>query len=151
MIIERIEVNIENLEKEEIINRHIEKVYLESALLVKRIQRVKTDHGREIGIRLKEPRDLAAGDVLYMDDRNMIVIDVMADDLLVIRPRSLNEMGNIAHQLGNRHLPAQFENDVMMVQYDYLVEELVKELDIPFKREDRKVKRAFRHIGHSHE
>lgn len=151
MIIERIEANIENLEKEEIINRHIEKVYLESALLVKRIQRVKTDHGREIGIRLKEPRDLAAGDVLYMDDRNMIVIDVMADDLLVIRPRSLNEMGNIAHQLGNRHLPAQFENDVMMVQYDYLVEELVKELDIPFTREDRKVKRAFRHIGHSHE
>lgn len=151
MIIERIEANIESMEKEEIFRRHIEKVYLESAHLVKRIQRVKTDHGREIGIRLKEPRDLAAGDVLYMDDRNMIVIDVMADDLLVIRPRSLCEMGNIAHQLGNRHLPAQFENDEMMVQYDYLVEELVREMDIPFTREDRKVKQAFRHIGHSHE
>ncbi|MCQ6280656.1 urease accessory protein UreE [Bacillus sp. EB600] len=151
MIIERIEANIESMEKEEIINRHIEKVYLESAHLVKRIQRVKTDHGREIGIRLKESRALAAGDVLYMDDRNMIVIDVMADDLLVIRPRSLNEMGNIAHQLGNRHLPAQFENDEMMVQYDYLVEELVREMDIPFTREERKVKQAFRHIGHSHE
>ncbi|MCQ6282468.1 urease accessory protein UreE [Bacillus sp. EB600] len=151
MIVERIEANIESMEKEEIINRHIEKVYLESSLLVKRIQRVKTDHGREIGIRLKEPRDLTSGDVLYMDDRNIIVIDVMEDDLLVIRPRSLNEMGTIAHQLGNRHLPAQFENDEMMVQYDYLVEELVKELDIPFTREDRKVKQAFRHIGHSHE
>ena len=33
---------------------HIEKVYLESAHLVKRIQRVTTDHGKEIGIRLKE-------------------------------------------------------------------------------------------------
>ena len=89
------------MEKEEIIRRHIEKVYLESAHLVKRIQRVKTDHGREIGIRLKDPRDLVAGDVLYMDEKNMIVIDVVADDLLVIRPRSLKEMGNIAHQLGN--------------------------------------------------
>ena len=151
MIIENIETNIESMEKEEIIRRHIEKVYLESTHLAKRIQRVKTDHGREIGIRLKEPRDLAAGDVLYMDERNIIVIDVVADDLLVIRPRSLNEMGNIAHQLGNRHLPAQFENDEMMVQYDYLVEELLKELDIPFTRENRKVKQAFRHIGHSHE
>ena len=41
----------------------------------------------------------------------MIVIDVVADDLLVIPPRSIKEMGTIAHQLGNRHLPAQFEED----------------------------------------
>lgn len=150
LIIERIENNLEDLKKEELLNRHIERVYLESAHLVKRIQRVKTDHGREIGIRLKDPRDLVAGDILYMDDKNMIVIDVVADDLLVISPRNLEEMGTIAHQLGNRHLPAQFEDDVMMVQYDYLVEELLKELQIPFKREDRKVRQAFRHIGHSH-
>ena len=58
MLIERIETNIERMEKEEIIRRHIEKVYLESDHLVKRIQRVTTDHGREIGIRLKDPRDL---------------------------------------------------------------------------------------------
>ncbi|GHI01524.1 urease accessory protein UreE [Neobacillus kokaensis] len=151
MLIERIETNIENMEKEEIIRRHIEKVYLDSDHLVKRIQRVTTDHGREIGIRLKDPRDLVAGDVLYMDEKNMIVIDVIADDLIVINPRSIKEMGTIAHQLGNRHLPAQFEDDVMMVQYDYLVEELLKELEIPYKRENRKVKQAFRHIGHSHE
>jgi len=150
VLIERIETNIEELEKEEIIRRHIEKVYLESDLLVKRIQRVTTDHGREIGIRLRDPRDLAAGDVLYMDEKNMIVIDVIADDLIVIKPRSLQEMGTIAHQLGNRHLPAQFEDDVMMVQFDYLVEKLLKELEIPYTREKRKVKQAFRHIGHSH-
>lgn len=150
MIVERIEANIDSMEKEEVIRRHIEKVYLESSLLMKRIQRVTTDHGREIGIRLQESRDLAAGDVLYMDDRNLIVIDVLADDLLVIRPRNLNEMGTIAHQLGNRHLPAHFENNEMMVQYDYLVEEVLKELHIPFTREERKVKQGFRHIGHSH-
>lgn len=151
MIIEQIVTNIDQMEKEEVEKRHIEKVYLESAHLVKRIQRVTTDHGHEIGIRLKEPRDLVAGDVLYMDDKNMIVIDVISDDLLIICPRSLNEMGTIAHQLGNRHLPAQFEGDEMLVQYDYLVEELLQHFQIPYKREERKVKQAFRHIGHSHE
>jgi urease accessory protein len=150
LIVEQIITNIEEMEKEEIIKRHIEKVYLESAHLVKRIQRVTTDHGREVGIRLKDPRDLVAGDVLHMDDKNLIVVDVLSDDLLVIQPRSLNEMGTIAHQLGNRHLPAQFEENDMLVQYDYLVEELLQELQIPYKREDRKVKQAFRHIGHSH-
>ncbi|MFF2457789.1 urease accessory protein UreE [Peribacillus simplex] len=151
MIIEKIVTNLEKMDTNEIKKRHIEKVYLESAHLMKRIQRVKTDHGNELGIRLKEPRDLLAGDVLYMDDKNMIVIDVLSDDLLVISPRSIKEMGTIAHQLGNRHLPAQFEEDDMLVQYDYLVEELLLELGIPFKREERKVKQAFRHIGHSHE
>lgn len=151
MIIEKIVTNIEKLTKEEIESHHIEKVYLESSDLVKRIQRVKTDHGKEIGIRLKEHRDLIAGDILYMDEKNIIMIDVVSDDLLVICPRSLQEMGTIAHQLGNRHLPAQFEDQEMLVQYDYLVEELLKQLEIPYKREERKVKQAFRHIGHSHD
>lgn len=139
------------MDQEEVNKRHKEKVYLESAHLVKRIQRVETDHGKEVGIRLKEPRDLVAGDVLFMDEKNMIIVDVVSDDLLVISPRTMHEMGTIAHQLGNRHLPAQFEESDMLVQYDYLVEELLQDLGIPFKREDRKVKQAFRHIGHSHD
>ncbi|MEH7379512.1 urease accessory protein UreE [Bacillus sp. JJ1533] len=150
MIIEKIITNLEEMDRSELEKRHIEKVYLESSHLVKRIQRVKTDHGKEIGIRLKEARDLEAGDVLYMDDKNIIVIDVLSDDLLVISPRDIKEMGTIAHQLGNRHIPAQFEDENMLVQYDYLIEELLQQLEIPYRREDRKVKQAFRHIGHSH-
>lgn len=150
MIVENIIANIDDFEREELERRHIERVYLESAHLLKRIQRVKTDHGNEIGIRLKNSRELTAGDVLYMDEKNLIMIDVLSDDILAIRPRCLEEMGTIAHQLGNRHMPAQFEESEMLVQYDYLVEDLLKELKIPYARENRKVKQAFRHIGHSH-
>jgi urease accessory protein UreE len=32
---------------------------------------------------------------------NMIIVDVNSEDLLVIKPRNLKEMGDIAHQLGN--------------------------------------------------
>lgn len=150
MIIEEIQGNIANLSPEEKQN-HIEKVYLENSDLVKRIQRVKTDHGNEIGIRLKQPIDLQYGDILYQDETNIIVVDVNSEDLLVIKPRNLKEMGDIAHQLGNRHLPAQFTDTEMLVQYDYLVEDLLKQLGIPFNHEDRKVNQAFRHIGHSHD
>lgn len=151
MIIEKVVTNIDQLSQEELKKRHKEKVYLESDHLVKRIFRITTDHGREIGVRLKEPKDLLAGDVLYMDEENMIIIDVLSDDLIIIQPRSIYEMGKIAHQLGNRHLPAQFEGEEMLIQYDYLVEDLLKELEIPYLREERKVKQAFRHIGHSHD
>jgi urease accessory protein len=148
MIIETVIGNVAELEKKA---PHVERVYMRSDDLVKRIQRVVTDHGHEIGIRLKENRDLLDGDVLYMDDHNMVVISVKDDDLLVIQPTSIQQMGEIAHQLGNRHLPAQFEGNEMLVQYDYLVEELLRQLSIPYNRENRKVKQAFRHIGHRHD
>ncbi|MCK0471799.1 urease accessory protein UreE [Halalkalibacter sp. APA_J-10(15)] len=148
MIIESIVGNVTTMEKRA---PHIERVYMESDDLVKRIQRVVTDHGKELGIRLKENRELVDGDILYLDEKNMIVVSVTEDDLLVIQPTSIQQMGDIAHQLGNRHLPAQFEGDEMLVQYDYLVEELLRQLEIPYKRENRKVKQAFRHIGHSHD
>jgi urease accessory protein len=147
MIIDRI---VGNIAQADLHDRHVERVYLHSDDLVKRIQRVTTDHGKEIGIRLKEPRDLTDGDILYLDDRNTIVVTVIADDLLVIRPINIKQMGEIAHQLGNRHLPAQFEGEEMLIQYDYLVEELLKQLEIPYERAKRKVKQAFRHIGHHH-
>jgi len=150
MIIEEIKGNIANLPQDEK-NKHVEKVYLENSDLVKRIQRVTTDHGNEIGIRLKQPIDLQYGDIFYQDYTNMIIIDVNSEDLLVIKPRTLQEMGDIAHQLGNRHLPAQFTETEMLVQYDYLVESLLKDLGIPYSHEDRKVNQAFRHIGHSHD
>ncbi|MEH7098353.1 urease accessory protein UreE [Neobacillus vireti] len=148
MIIEKVIGNVTTLEKKA---PHTERVYLNSDDLVKRIQRVVTDHGKEIGIRLKDNHDLIDGDVLYIDERNMIVISVKDDDLLVIQPTSIQQMGEIAHQLGNRHLPAQFEGNEMLVQYDYLVEELLQQLEIPYERENRKVKKAFRHIGHRHD
>jgi urease accessory protein len=147
MIIEKVLGNVSTIEKR---TPHVERVYLESDLLVKRIQRVITDHGREIGIRLKDNKDLVDGDILHMDEKNMIVISVKEDDVLVIMPTSIGQMGDIAHQLGNRHLPAQFKGDEMLVQYDYLVEELLKQVKVPYKRENRKVGQAFRHIGHSH-
>ncbi|AKU25387.1 urease accessory protein UreE [Geobacillus stearothermophilus] len=148
MIVETVIGNIRTLSS---LPPHIERVYMPSDDLVKRIQRVVTDHGREIGIRLKEAKELVDGDVLWMDEHNAIVVSVLPDDLLVIQPVSMKQMGEIAHQLGNRHLPAQFEEGEMLVQYDYLVEELLQQLGIPYKREKRKVKQAFRHIGHRHD
>lgn len=150
MIIEKIVTRLEQLSPENRGNRHLEKVYLPSDDLVKRIQRVVTDHGRELGISLRQPMDLSHGDVLYMDDHNMIVVEVLPEELLVIKPRNMREMGDIAHKLGNRHLPAQFESDRMLIQYDYLIEEMLVQADIPYLRESMKVNQPFRHIGHSH-
>lgn len=148
MIIEKV---VGNIEKISIHHLHKEKVYLDSSDLLKRIQRVKTDHGRELGIRLNKEGELRQGDVLYMDEKNAIIVDVLSNDVLVIRPETLEVMGTVAHQIGNRHTPAQFYGAEMIVEYDYLIEEMLRQNNVPYTREERKLKEAFRPIGHSHD
>ena len=88
---------------------HVETITVPSAQLVKRIQRLRTDHGNEVGLRLPSGApDLRDGDILALDDTNAVVIRVEASDVLVIRARTIHEMAVVAHTLGNRHLQAQF-------------------------------------------
>ncbi|MBB6729881.1 urease accessory protein UreE [Cohnella zeiphila] len=148
MIIERI---VGNTEKTELGSKRIEIVYMRSDDLVKRVQRVETDRGTQLGIRLSEPKDLCDGDILFADEGRAVVLRVLPDLLIVIRPRSTGQMGFIAHQIGNRHVPAQFEGDTMLVQYDRLLTELLEQHEVPFIVEERAVRQAFRHIGHSHD
>jgi urease accessory protein len=137
---------------------HREKVVLPSAQLVKRIQRVITDHGKEIGIRLPAgSADLRDGDILHVAETNMIVVSVLPTDVLVIAPRSIHEMGVVAHSLGNRHLQAQFFDssseyvaEVLVCAYDHTVEDYLKHAAVPYDRQERVMPVPFRHAEHSH-
>jgi len=137
---------------------HVEVVTLPSADLVKRIQRLRTDHGREIGLRLPTGApDLKDGDVLSLEDGQAVVVKVEATDVLVIRARSILEMAVTAHTLGNRHLQAQFFGEdspygaeVMVVQYDHTVAAYLKDAGVPHERADRVMPVPFRHSEHTH-
>jgi len=137
---------------------HIETVTIPSDQLVKRIQRVRTDHDREVGIRLPlNSPDLQDGDVLHLDDNIAIVVRVEASDVLVIQARSIREMAVVAHGLGNRHLQAQFFDkdseygaEVMVVQYDHTVVQYLDLVGVPYDRQERVMPTPFRHDEHTH-
>ncbi|WP_195989482.1 urease accessory protein UreE [Clostridium sp. D53t1_180928_C8] len=150
MIFNQILGNIDNIK--DLNNLHIEKIYINSEDALKRIMRVNSDHNHEYGIALSENIELKDGDILYHDDKNMIIVKIKGDDVLVIRPSNITEMGIIAHSLGNRHLQAQFEDGKMIIQYDALVEGELKRDKINYSRENLKLKKAFRHVefGHTH-
>ena len=143
-------------------DRHQEKIVLPSADLVKRIQRLTTDHGNEYGLRLPASSpDLKDGDILLVTDEgergNAVVVSVLPTDVLVIAPTSIVEMAFVAHSLGNRHLQAQFfdtdseyEAEVMVVQYDHTVEDFLKHHGTPYSRQERVMPVPFRHAEHTH-
>jgi urease accessory protein len=157
MIIEQLSGNKRDVPEAELARLHEEKVVLPSAALVKRIQRVTTDHGRELGIRLAPGPDLQDGDILLRNEKEIITVSVLPTDVLVIAPGSIFEMGQVAHALGNRHLQAQFfdvDSDygaaVMVVQYDHTVEDFLKHHGTPYQRQERVMPVPFRHAEHTH-
>ena len=129
---------------------HVETIYLNSEDMLKRILRVTSDHNREYGITLENGEKLIDGDILYNKDKKLIVVKVNSEDVLVIEPSTITEMGIIAHALGNRHLQAQFEDDKMIIQYDRLVEEELKRDNINYSRKNITLKKAFRHVEFAH-
>lgn len=137
---------------------HIETITVPSDNLVKRIQRFKTDHNREVGLRLPGGSpDLQDGDILSLEEGNAIILRVEASDVLVIQARSILEMAVVAHSLGNRHLQAQFFDteseygaEVMVVQYDHTVESYLQSVDVPYERQARVMPTPFRHSEHTH-
>lgn len=147
MILDKILGNIKDMED---IHCHVERIYLESDELLKRVLRVTSDHGHEYGISLPKGSEMRDGDILFNDGHNMVVISVKEDDVIVITPRDINEMGEVAHNLGNKHLPVQIEDGKIIIQYDYLVEKFLQDLQVNFERENMKLKQAFRHVDHSH-
>jgi urease accessory protein len=161
VIVEKIVGNLAHLPREERESLHVEKVVLASADLVKRIQRVRTDHGREIGLRLAaapgDDGDLKDGDILLRDATGVVAVTVLPSDVLVIAPRSITEMGVTAHSLGNRHLQAQFFDagseygaEVVVVQYDHTVQDYLDRHQVPYERQERVMPAPFRHTEHTH-
>ena len=129
---------------------HVETIYLSSENMLKRILRVTSDHNREYGITLEKNEKLSDGDILYNQDNKLIVVKMNSEDVLVIKPSTITEMGIIAHALGNRHLQAQFVDDTMIIQYDRLVEDELKRDKINYSRENITLKKAFRHVEFAH-
>jgi urease accessory protein len=161
VIVERIVGNLADLPPKERDGLHVEKVVLTSADRVKRIQRVTTDHGREIGLRLAaapgRDGDLRDGDILLRDASGVVAVAVLPSDVLVIAPRTIAEMGITAHGLGNRHVQAQFFDadseygaEVMVVQFDHTVQDYLDRHQVPYERQDRVMPVPFRHAEHTH-
>lgn len=157
MIIHDIAGNRADLAAEELAQLTEDRVHLSNEQLVKRVQRLTTQNGRDIGLQLRNNQELHDGDILHRDDNSLITVEVLPTDVLVIAPEDLQTMGFVAHSLGNRHLQAQFFGPdseygraVMVVRYDHTVEDFLHETQTPATREQRVMPAAFRHAEHSH-
>ena len=162
MIVEAVLGNLAELTEPERAGLHLERVALSGPELRKRVQRVVTDHGTEVGIRLSSRRELRDGDILHRDGHSAVVVSTLPTDVLVVAPATIEQMGFVAHSLGNRHLPAQFlgpaagvpelpgHDGVMVLQYDHTAEAFLQGAGVRVARVERQMEVPFRHAEHTH-
>ena len=102
---------------------HVERAYVSSDDLSKRILRVRTDHGNEFGIRLEDDAPaLERGTLFEVGEGRLLALETIPDKMLVVRPRSMDEMGRVAHYLGNLHKPVEVADGAITLLYDPVVD-----------------------------
>ncbi|MCX0365012.1 urease accessory protein UreE [Clostridium perfringens] len=149
MIFEEVIGNINDIEN--LSDFHIEVIYLDSDDLSKRILRVISDHDNEYGISLgNKDTSLSNGDILFNDGKNLIVIKTKSENVIVIRPNNINEMGVVAHLLGNTHVPVQVKDGKIILQYDYVIEKMLKDMNIKYSLENISLEKAMKHVNYAH-
>ncbi len=143
---------IGNLTTDALDGRALERVPIRSDDCAKRIVRLETSVG-EIGFRFDGEERLRDGDIVYADAERVIAVAVTADDVLVFRPPTIASAIDLAHALGNRHLPIQRDGDAIVVRFDPLLEAVGVATGVPSTREARIVPKAFlhAHAPHTHE
>lgn len=145
MIVNEILGNLDNFDLKD---KKIDFANISNDDRVKKVLRVKSDKGVEIGINVED--EIKDGDILAILDDSVVVVKILPTDVLEISPKNLKEMGIIAHNIGNRHTPAIFEEDLMIIEPDSLIEEFLKNQNVKYKKTKRVLKTALRHASHSH-
>lgn len=147
MIVNSVLGNIKDFDTK---GKTIDKVKLNADDRQKKIIRLQSDSGVDIGINLSGDKHLHNGDILAESDDKIFVIDFLPQDIIIIKPNSIAQMGFVAHSIGNRHIPAVFENDTMIVEDDYLIIQLLDENKVNYEKTKRVLDQILRHASHKH-
>ncbi len=85
-------------------------------------------HGDMVMLDLKEAVMLAHGDLLALDDGNVVEVVAAEETIYDIRGRDRLHLIELAWHLGNRHLPAQIEDERIVILKDPVIRTMLEGL-----------------------
>ena len=100
-------------------NRKIDYVILEWHETNKRILHKKTIAGLDVVMEfVKENPALSEGDIIYEDDFNVIAIELKDCNTIVLRPKSMLEMGRICNEIGESGQQVFYQSDEILIAFE---------------------------------
>jgi urease accessory protein len=147
----RIDAVLGNLHDFPVGARTLERLPVPSHAMTRRLLRLPSSIG-DLGLLLEGGLRIRDGDVLVADEARVIAVEVLAEDVLIAYPDSIAQAVEIAHALGNRHVPVIREGDTIVVSYAAPLEELLERSRVRYERRARVLDRPFvhAHAPHTH-
>jgi urease accessory protein len=96
-------------------------------------QKLLTLQGYEIALALPTGTRLQAGDLLPKAE-GWIEVELAPEEVLLIRPRNLQETAFVAYQIGNRHLPLEIGDQGLRTLYEPVLEAYLRQQGTPVER-----------------
>ena len=109
-----------------------------------------TDCNQEIILQLPRKGKLNDGDILSTN-KSKFYVEIIAktEDLIEISSNSKIELIKTAYHLGNRHVEVEIEEDILLTNGDYVIENMLKNFNVDIVNTQKKF---FPERGaHSHE
>jgi urease accessory protein len=148
----RIETLLGNLHDFPVGTRTVERLPVASSAMSRRLLRLESSIG-DLGLMLDGELRIRDGDILIADDERVIAVEVLADEVLVAHPESIWQAVEIAHALGNRHIPVIRDGDAIVIAYAAPLEDLLVKNAVRYERVARVLERpvVHAHAPHTHE
>lgn len=102
--------------------RRVERVALGWEDRLRSRQRVRSDSGTELGVKLPTGQPLKENDILFEDEERVVVVAAIPEDVLVLHAESALELGRLCYQVGNRHAPICVQDGRVLTPYDSVLE-----------------------------
>jgi urease accessory protein len=138
----RIDAPLGNLEDFPVGTRVLERLTVASSAMSLRVLRLPSSIG-DLGLMLDGKQRIRDGDVLVADATRVIAVEVLPDEVLVAYPDSIAQAVEIAHALGNRHVPVIREGDTIVIGYAGALVELLERSGVRYERAERVLERPF--------
>lgn len=130
MIIENVIGNMKNRDTDSFKKDYVEIHWYESR---KRINRLMSKNGAEIGIKLDDhtaDHGLQEGDILLLneDTKELIYVSILPEKCIVVEGVNTKMMAKLAYEIGNRHAPLFYgaHDFQLVVPFDEPMQELLK-------------------------
>jgi urease accessory protein len=108
-----------NIAHESIEHLQVDLLELEWYEANKSIQRKASNDGVDLALKfLKEGQCLLDGDILYQDQQKAIVVHIKPCEAIVLKPKTMIEMGTICYEIGNKHMPLFIQGDLVLMPFE---------------------------------
>jgi urease accessory protein len=112
-------------------------------------QKLRTAEGKEIALALPTGTRLNAGDLLPIE-AGWIKVCLAPEDVLLIKPRTLQETAFVAYQIGNRHLALEIIEDGLKTLYEPVLASYLRQQGIPVEQIQLPFTPVTAMFGHGH-